>query len=121
MDVTNRQSGPVNTEATIRVGAPQAAQAGASDVTVRPGAQMQDHSDDDFRDGDFILKGRMYRGIKCLSDNSGEAQVFLVEGDEGERVLPQLHHQEWLDAHHPEFQSGDDRQDYRLRQDLCGG
>ena len=87
MDVTNRQSGPVNTEATIRVGAPQAAQAGASDVTVRPGAQMQDHSDDDFRDGDFILKGRMYRGIKCLSDNSGEAQVFLVEGDEGERVL----------------------------------
>ena len=34
-----------------------------------------------------MLKGRFYRGIKCLSDNSGEAQVFLVEGDEGERVL----------------------------------
>ena len=36
---------------------------------------------------DFVLKGRRYRGIKCLSDNSGEAQVFLVEGDEGEMVL----------------------------------
>ncbi|MCR5513732.1 MAG: protein kinase [Prevotella sp.] len=87
MDVTNRQSAPINTEATIRVGSPQAAQAGASDVTVRPGAKMQDTGDDDFQDGDFVLKGRLYRGIKCLSDNSGEAQVFLVEGDEGERVL----------------------------------
>ena len=48
---------------------------------------MQTGSDDEFRDGDFVLKGRFYRGIKCLSDNSGEAQVFLVEGDEGERVL----------------------------------
>jgi len=37
--------------------------------------------------GDFVLKGRMYRGIKCLSDNSGEAQVYLVEGDEGTMVL----------------------------------
>ena len=87
MDVTNRPAGPINTEATIRVNAPQAAQAGASDITVRPGAKMQTGSDDEFRDGDFVLKGRFYRGIKCLSDNSGEAQVFLVEGDEGERVL----------------------------------
>ena len=38
-------------------------------------------------DVDFLLKGRLYRNIKCLSDNSGEAQVFLVEGEEGERVL----------------------------------
>ena len=87
MDVTNRPSTPLNMEATIRVGTPQAAQAGASDITVRPGMTMQDSSDDDFRDGDFVLKGRLYRGIKCLSDNSGEAQVFLVQGDEGERVL----------------------------------
>ena len=61
MDVTNRQSTPVNTEATIRVGSPQAAQAGAPDITVRPGTKIQDSNDDDFRDGDFVLKGRLYR------------------------------------------------------------
>ena len=86
MDVTNQQSAP-NLDATIRVGTPQAAQTGASDITVRPGTKIQDTSDEGFRDGDFVLKGRLYHGIKCLSDNSGEAQVFLVEGDEGERVL----------------------------------
>lgn len=86
--MTNRPTGPVNNEATIRVNAPQAQQAGAPDITVRPGTRMQQNDDDnEFRDGDFVLKGRFYRGIKCLSDNSGEAQVFLVEGDEGERVL----------------------------------
>ena len=34
-----------------------------------------------------MLKGRIYQSIKCLSDNSGEAQVFLVRGEEGDRVL----------------------------------
>ena len=34
-----------------------------------------------------MLKGRIYQSIKCLSDNSSEAQVFLVKGEEGERVL----------------------------------
>ena len=34
-----------------------------------------------------MLIGRIYQSIKCLSDNSGEAQVFLVKGEEGERVL----------------------------------
>ena len=95
MDVTNQPTTnatsqptkPADMEATIRVNAPQAAQAGAPDITVRPGTKMPSGDDDEFRDGDFVLKGRLYRGIKCLSDNSGEAQVFLVEGDEGERVL----------------------------------
>ena len=36
---------------------------------------------------EFLLKGRIYQSVKCLSDNSGEAQVFLVKGEEGERVL----------------------------------
>ena len=36
---------------------------------------------------EFMLKGRIYQSIKCLSDNSGEAQVFLVKGEEGDRVL----------------------------------
>lgn len=35
----------------------------------------------------FLLKGESYREVKCLSDNSGEAQVFLVEKDNKEFVL----------------------------------
>lgn len=42
-------------------------------------------------DGDdtnmFKLKGVEYRNLECLSDNSGEAQVFLVEHDEKPYVL----------------------------------
>ena len=36
---------------------------------------------------DFVLKGELYRNLECLSDNSGEAQVFLVEHDEKPFVL----------------------------------
>ena len=35
----------------------------------------------------FEVKGKYYRKIKCLSDNSGEAQVFLVENEGRELVL----------------------------------
>ena len=35
----------------------------------------------------FVLKGNKYRKLRCLSDNSGEAQVFLVEKDGEEMVL----------------------------------
>ena len=35
----------------------------------------------------FVLKGVNYRKVRCLSDNSGEAQVFLVEKDGEEMVL----------------------------------
>lgn len=35
----------------------------------------------------FMLKGIPYRNLECLSDNSGEAQVFLVEYDEKPYVL----------------------------------
>ena len=38
-------------------------------------------------DDDFILKGINYHKIQCLSDNSGEAQVFLVERNHEEFVL----------------------------------
>ena len=86
MDVTNQQSAPVNPDATIRVSAPMSAQSAASDITIRPDKKIPSGDDSD-RSDDFVLKGRVYKGIKCLSDNSGEAQVFLVEGDEGMRVL----------------------------------
>lgn len=36
---------------------------------------------------DFIIKGKVYRNLKSLSNNSGEAQVFLVECDEKQMVL----------------------------------
>ena len=36
---------------------------------------------------DFILKGRRYKNVKCLSSSSGEAQVYLVEQDGNEYVL----------------------------------
>ena len=86
MDQTIRKpDNVVNTDSTIRVdAAPTAASTVGGDVTIRPGSQSQDKQNNT---GDFVLKGRPYRGIKCLSDNSGEAQVFLVEGEEGEMVL----------------------------------
>ena len=36
---------------------------------------------------EFVLKGIKYRNLECLSDNSGEAQVFMVERDEKPYVL----------------------------------
>ena len=40
---------------------------------------------EDARNDFFMLKGVKYKNVQCLSDNSGEAQVFLVEGEEGQR------------------------------------
>ena len=37
--------------------------------------------------GFFVLKGVQYKNLKCLSDTSGEAQVFLVENEGQEYVL----------------------------------
>ena len=70
---------------TIRVGEAQPS-AAAGDQTIRPDSKTQQGGFEE-RSADFVLKGRMYKAIKCLSDNSGEAQVFLVEGDEGQMVL----------------------------------
>ena len=36
---------------------------------------------------DFVLNGVVYRNLKCLSDNSGEAQVFLVANGLRQYVL----------------------------------
>ncbi len=83
MDITRQKAEVKDLGATIRVGAPPQ-EGAAGDVTVRPDRAAQDKKEGH---ADFILKGRLYSGIKCLSDNSGEAQVFLVEGDEGTMVL----------------------------------
>ena len=83
MDETIRKPEMANSTTTVRVDAPQANKA-SGDVTVRPGSTGASAKSSI---ADFVLKGRVYHGIKCLSDNSGEAQVFLVEGEEGEQVL----------------------------------
>ncbi len=75
---------PASDKTTIAGGKTIKPSAGA-DKTVRPSAD--DKTNREGGDTEFMLKGRMYRNVKCLSDNSGEAQIFLVEGEEGERVL----------------------------------
>ena len=42
---------------------------------------------EDTRNDFFMLKGVRYKNIQCLSDNSGEAQVYLVERDDDKYVL----------------------------------
>ena len=104
MDETIRKPDKVaDTSATLRVEAVPSASNPNGDVTIRPGG-MQPGSKSNA--GDFVLKGRLYRGIKCLSDNSGEAQVYLVEGDEGQMVLK---------IYYPNFTI----KKTRLWQDLC--
>jgi len=58
--------------------------AAAVETTIRPDGNTGGQAGGEV---EFLLKGKVYRSIKCLSDNSGEAQVFLVEGSEGQRVL----------------------------------
>ncbi|MBO7537667.1 MAG: protein kinase [Prevotella sp.] len=66
-----------------------------SDSTVSPDAmdttmRTMGQADSDMQDvsGDFfVLKGVKYRKKQCLSENSGEAQVYLVEREGEEYVL----------------------------------
>ena len=81
MDETIRKP-QLEKTSTIRVSA--APSVVNTEATVRPNSLQDDPSGGNV---DFLLKGRLYHSLKCLSDSSGEAQVFLVKGDEGERVL----------------------------------
>ena len=78
MDQTIRT--PDNGSATLRV-TPQKSLTG--ERTVRP----EDNAIAQSTAKDFIIKGKVYHCLKCLSDNSGEAQVFLVSCDHEEMVL----------------------------------
>ena len=86
---TQQGAAPKDMSATIRVDSPLRTSAPSAnnnnEITVRPGtpAAMIDNDSTP----DFILKGRPYHCIRCISDNSGEAQVFLVSNGEGEMVL----------------------------------
>jgi serine/threonine protein kinase len=76
---------PQDVNATLRVDSLQHHNAMVNnDVTARPGTDGAGEKADNT---DFVLKGRVYHSIKCISDNSGEAQVFLVSNGEEEMVL----------------------------------
>ena len=68
--------------ATVRI--PSEHTASATLRTIRDGAVSEPQ---DANSKDFILKGISYKNVKCLSESSGEAQIYLVEHDEENYVL----------------------------------
>ena len=79
-DLNGTLRAPSNAAATAQSVMP------AGDTTMRSSEPMADPTMT--CDGDsFVLKGEKYRNVECLSDNSGEAQVFLVEKDGQDYVL----------------------------------
>ena len=68
-----------NMEGTMRVAGVEA--------TVRTAGNPKQQQHEEVNDNSFVLKGERYRNVQVLSDNSGEAQVFLVENDGKEYVL----------------------------------
>ena len=68
-----------NMEGTMRVASVEA--------TVRTVGNPKQQQPVEVNDNSFVLKGERYRNVQVLSDNSGEAQVFLVENDGKEYVL----------------------------------
>ena len=85
MDATIRKPENTNVTSTIRVDASQTdAATSTGDITIRPGGTATPEKGAGI---DFVLKGKVYHSIKCLSDNSGEAQVFLVSCEDTQLVL----------------------------------
>ena len=84
-DDSQKPAIPLDTTATIRVDSPQRTSSVNNEITVRPESAAMNEKNGS--NTDFVLKGKVYHCIKCISDNSGEAQVFLVSSDEGEMVL----------------------------------
>ncbi|MBQ8656361.1 MAG: protein kinase [Prevotella sp.] len=79
MDQTLKTKRP---DSTVRAEEPVTEK--AVNTTLRPeGGVEKSEANDDV----FVLKGCHYRNVRCLSDNSGEAQVFLVERSSREYVL----------------------------------
>ena len=50
-------------------------------------AKMRAQKNNEIDENIFVLKGQNYRRVSVLSENTGEAQVFLVEKDKKEYVL----------------------------------
>ena len=63
---------------------------GRMDIDAKTIRGMADNMSDSNTPADtdvFEINGKFYKKLKCLSDNSGEAQVFLVENDGNKLVL----------------------------------
>ena len=83
-DQTRRQASDIGVgDATMRP-ADASMTVTQMDGTYRVGAVPQT---EDVKDEFFILKGVNYRNVQSLSNNSGEAQVFLVERNDEKYVL----------------------------------
>ncbi len=81
---------PAADDMTVRPAAmDQVTSSGAMDMTVRSTAEPEqiDTDMDDVAGDYFVLKGVKYKNKQCLSENSGEAQVYLVERNGEEYVL----------------------------------
>ena len=101
-DRTNRFPGqandnslvPAGDERTFRVNTDQAT--GVSESTIEStlktlrgtgiGAVKESVTDH------FVLKGQNYRKVECLSDSSGEAQIFLVENEAGTEFVLKVYY-----------------------------
>ena len=59
----------------------------STDSTIRTFKDEAGPNRSDKEGNTFTLKGLQYRNIRCLSDSSGEAQIFLVTRDDKEYVL----------------------------------
>lgn len=93
-DITMKPAGNNNVEPkhTMHINdVPQAAKAEpVTDTTLRPASgQMLSGGDSAKAAKSFVLKGETYEQVETLSENSGEAQVFLVrkKGEDEEFVL----------------------------------
>ena len=74
-----------DSDSTMRRSVTEDSRPSALDGTAR--ADGIDASSGDVKEDSFILKGLSYRRLSVLSDNSGEAQVFLVDRDGHTYVL----------------------------------
>ena len=77
---------PAGDDTTLRPALDSTDHSAAMDMTMR----TMGHDEPDTQDvsGEFfVLKGVKYKNKQCLSENSGEAQVYLVERDGEEYVL----------------------------------
>ena len=75
---------PANLDGTVRANSTMSTSIGLDGTVRADNSSIQQES---INDNSFLLKGVRYKNVQCLSDNSGEAQVFLVEKDGEEYVL----------------------------------
>ncbi len=88
IDKTRRQTSTIDAgDATIRP-TDSSMTVTQMDSTYRVGVVSQS---DDVKGDFFVLKGEKYRNVQSLSDNSGEAQVFLVERN-GENFVLKIYY-----------------------------